>query len=274
VQPGLNYGDTLHKHGELDTFTKAYIDAVLKNPNRKLSPAWFKGYTGILDAYLGAAPETFTYNGKQYTPKSYAQSLGINPDDYVSLTSFTHHPFYTAFPIEVPDNWRWANSYNLPLNEFIQVIDNSLEKGYTVAWATDVSELGFNRKGIAVVPDATAKEGPGSDQAHWLGVTPAERTAQINTLSAPVPEKTITQELRQQAFDNYETQDDHGMLIYGTAKDQYGSKYYLVKNSWGTESIYKGTWYASVPFVAYKTITIVVHKDALPKDVAKKLSIK
>jgi aminopeptidase C len=274
VQPGLNYGDTLHRHGELDAFTKAYIDAVLKNPNRKLSPAWFKGFTGILDAYLGAAPETFTYNGKQYTPKSFAQSLGINADNYVSLTSFTHHPFYTAFPIEVPDNWRWADSYNVPLNEFLQIIDNSLEKGYTVAWATDVSELGFNRKGIAVVPDATAKEGPGSDQARWVGLTPAERTAQISSLSAPVPEKTITQELRQQAFDNYETQDDHGMLIYGTAKDQNGSKYYLVKNSWGTATPYKGTWYASVPFVAYKTITIVVHKDVLSKELKNKLGIK
>jgi aminopeptidase C len=227
-----------------------------------------------VDSYLGECPENFTYNGKQYTPQSFAQTLGIQPDDYISITSFTHHPFYTAFPVEVPDNWRWANSYNVPLDELLQIIDNAIDKGYTVAWATDVSEKGFNRKGIAVVPDSDAKEGPGSDQAHWLGLTPSERENRINNLSAPVPEKTITQELRQEGFDNFETGDDHGMLIYGTAQDQNGSKYYLVKNSWGTENTYKGTWYASVPFVAYKTISIVLHKDALPKNLAKKLNIK
>jgi aminopeptidase C len=274
AQPGLNYGEKSHRHGELDSSLKAYVDAIVKNPNRKLSSVWFTALTKITDTYLGECPETFTYDGKQYTPQSFAQFLGINPDNYISITSFTHHPFYTAFPIEVPDNWRWANSYNVPLNELIQIIDNSIDKGYTVAWASDVSEKGFNRKGIAVVPDADAKEGPGSDQAHWLGLTPTERENRINNLSSPVPEKTITQEMRQEGFDNFETGDDHGMLIYGTAQDQNGSKYYLVKNSWGTENTYKGTWYVSVPFVAYKTISIVVHKDALPKDLAKKLNIK
>ncbi|MDR2682485.1 MAG: aminopeptidase [Dysgonamonadaceae bacterium] len=273
LQPGLNYGDTIHRHGELDQLLKAYVSVIVKNPNRKLSTAWYKGYTGVVDAYLGECPQSFSYNGKEYTPKTYAQSLGINTDNYISLTSFTHHPFYTAFPIEIPDNWRWSDSYNLPLVELMQIIDNAIDKGYTVAWASDVSERGFNRKGIAVIPDANAAEGPGSDQAHWLGLSPADREALITNLSSPVPEKKITKEMRQEAFDNYETTDDHGMLIYGTAQDQNGSKYYLVKNSWGTASPYKGIWYASVPFVEYKTLSIVVHKDAIPKEIRKKIGL-
>ncbi|GHS98273.1 aminopeptidase [Bacteroidia bacterium] len=273
IQPGLNYGEEKHKHAELDQLTKAYVDVIVKNPNKKLSTAWYKGYTGILNAYLGEAPASFTYNGKQYTPQSYAQSLGINANDYVSLTSFTHHPFYTAFPIEIPDNWRWSASYNLPLNELMQVIDNAIDKGYTVAWASDVSEKGFNRKGLAVVPDVNAAEAPGSDQAHWLGLDQKAREAFLDALSSPVPEKKITQEIRQQGFDNYETTDDHGMLIYGTAQDQNGTKYYMVKNSWGTDSPYKGAWYASVPFVEYKTISIVLHKDVIPSGLRKKLGI-
>jgi aminopeptidase C len=274
LQTGLNYGDTIHRHAELDNLLKAYIDVIIKNPGKKLSTAWYQGFTGILDAYLGQCPETFTYNGKSYTPKSFAQFLGIHPEDYVSITSFTHHPFYTSFAIEVPDNWRWAESYNLPLDEMMQIIDNAIDNGYTVAWASDVSERGFNRNGIAVIPDEDAKEGPGSDQAHWLGLTQKEKDEYFRNLSCPVPEKKITQQMRQEGFDNYETGDDHGMLIYGKAQDQNGSKYYLVKNSWGTATPYKGIWYASVPFVEYKTISVVVHKDALPKNIKNKLGIK
>jgi len=274
VKPGLNYGDTIHRHNELDNLLKAYVNVIVKNPNKKLSTAWFEGFQGILDAYLGECPENFTYNGKQYTPKTYAQSLGINSDDYVSITSFTHHPFYSSFAIEIPDNWRWSLSYNVPLNEMMEVIDNAINNGYSVAWASDVSEKGFNRKGIAVVPNVEAKEGLGSDQAHWLGLTQADREALLFKLDSPVPEKTITQEMRQEAFDNYETTDDHGMLIYGIAKDQNGSPYYMVKNSWGTNNPYKGTWYASAPFVQYKTVSVVVHKDALPKAIKDKLNIK
>jgi len=273
AQTGLNYGDTLHRHGELDQLLKAYVDVIIKDPNRKLSTAWFNGFNGILNAYLGECPETFTYNGKQYTPQSFVKFLGINPDDYVSITSFTHHPFYTAFPIEIPDNWRWAYSYNVPMNELIQIIDNSIDKGYTVAWASDVSERGFSRKGVAVVPDAKATEGPGSDQARWLGLTPAERESRINSLSGPVPEKTITQEMRQEGFNDYETTDDHGMLIYGIAQDQNGTRYYMIKNSWGVENPYKGTWYISLPFVQYKTLSIVVNKNVLSKELKEKLKI-
>lgn len=274
VQPGLNYGDTIHRHAELDNLLKAYVDVIVKNPGRKLSTAWYQGFTGILDAYLGKCPETFIYNGKSYTPQSFTSFLGIHREDYISITSFTHHPFYTAFAVEVPDNWRWAKSYNVPLDEMMQIIDSAIDNGFTVAWGSDVSEKGFTRKGIAVVPDENAKEGPGSDQVHWLGLTQKEKDEYFKNLSSPVPEKKITQEMRQVGFDNYETEDDHGMLIYGKAQDQNGSKYYLVKNSWGTNNTYNGTWYVSVPFVAYKTIEFVVHKDAIPKNIKNKLGIK
>ena len=274
VYTGLNYGEESHKHNELDKVLESYVKAIITNPNKKLSPVWFDGYKGILDVYLGENPDNFTLEGKQYTPKTYAQSLGIKAEDYVTITSFTHHPFYTSFILEIPDNWRWSTSYNVPMDEMMQIVDNAIDKGYTVAWASDVSEKGFNRKGIAVIPDIDAKEGPGSDQAHWLGLTQKEREGLVTTLTGPVPEKTITQEMRQIAFDNYETTDDHGMLIYGTAQDQNGSKYYLVKNSWGTDNPYKGTWYASVPFVTYKTTCITVHKDVLSKELKNKLNIK
>jgi aminopeptidase C len=273
AQTGLNYGETKHRHGELNQLLATYVDVIVKNPNRKLSTAWFNGFNGILNAYLGECPETFTYNGKQYSPHSFVKFLGINMDDYISLTSFTHHPFYTEFPIEVPDNWRWANSYNVPMSELMQAIDNSIDKGYTVAWASDVSERGFTRKGIAVVPDTAAREATGSDQARWVRLTPAERENRLNNITGPVPEKTITQEMRQEAFDVYETTDDHGMLIYGIAQDQNGKQYYMVKNSWGVDNQYKGSWYASVPFVQYKTLNIIVNKAVLPKELKKKLRI-
>lgn len=272
VYTGLNYGDTIHRHAELDNILSSFMNSVIKN--KKLTTAWFDAYNGILDAYLGFVPETFEYDGAKYTPLSFAENLEINTDDYISITSFTHHPFYTAFPVEVPDNWRWALSYNLPLNEMIEVINNAIENGYTVAWATDVSEKGFNRSGIAVVPDVKQKEEPGSDQAHWLGISKEELEKRATNLNAPMPEMQITQEMRQIGFNNYETTDDHGMLIYGIAKDQNDTPYYMVKNSWGTSNPYKGTWYASVPFVEYKTISIVVNKEALPKDIKNKLLIK
>ncbi|MDR1368961.1 MAG: aminopeptidase [Dysgonamonadaceae bacterium] len=269
---GLNYGETSHRHGEMDLLLQSYVAAVIKNKNGKLSPAWFNGYKGIINAYLGECPEKFTYDGKEYTPQSFARSLEINPDDYVSLTSFTHHPFYSSFPVEVQDNWRWALSYNLPLEEMMGIIHHAIDEGHCVAWASDVSEKGFSRNGIAVVPDLEAPEGPGSDQAHWLGLTPTEREKAITDAGKPVKELDVTQEKRQIAFDNYQTTDDHGMLIYGTAKDQNGTIYFLVKNSWGEKNKYKGTWYASEAFVKYKTLNVVVHKDALSKELKKKLN--
>lgn len=271
---GLNYGEEKHKHGELDAVLTAYIKAVVQNKNKKLSTAWKAGFDGILDAYLGKLPTEFTANGKKYTPQSYAQSLGLNFDDYVSLTSFTHHPFYEQFVIEIPDNWRWGESYNLPLDEFMKVFDNAIDNGYTIAWGSDVSEKGFTRNGIAVNPETKVDNLPGSDQAKWLNISQKEMEEKIYKLQGPQPEVNVTQELRQEGFDNYTTTDDHGMLIYGTAKDQNGTKYFLVKNSWGTDSKYNGIWYASESFVAQKTINIVVHKDAIPKDIRKKLGIK
>lgn len=271
---GLNYGEDSHRHGELDALTEAYVKTVVRNPNKKLSTAWKAGFDGILDAYLGKLPNEFTVNGKKFTPLTYAQSLGLNMDDYVSLTSFTHHPFYTKFAIEIPDNWRWGESYNLPLDEFAKVFENAVDKGYTIAWGSDVSEKGFTRNGVAVNPELKKENLPGSDQARWLNISQKEMEAKILAANGPQPEVKVTQELRQEGFDNYQTTDDHGMVIYGSATDQNGTKYYLVKNSWGTDSKYKGIWYASESFVLHKTINIVVHKDAVPKDILKKLGVK
>ncbi len=277
VMNGLNYGTTRHQFGELDAAMKGYLDAIVKNPNRKLSTAWRRGFQGILDAYFGAYPETFEYQGKEYTPKTYFESLGINLDDYVSLTSYTHHPFYTQFAVEVEDNWRWELSYNVPIDELMEIMYNSVEKGYTFVWASDVSEKGFTRDGIAIMPDMDAleKEAVGSDQAHWLGLSSQAKSAELaKMLEKPCPEIVATQEMRQEAFDNKETTDDHGMHAYGIAEDQNGKKYFMIKNSWGITGKYKGIWYASDSFVRYKTMDILVHKDAIPKDIKKKLGIK
>jgi aminopeptidase C len=271
---GLNYGEDKHKHGELDALTAAYTKVIVSNPNKSLSTAWKAGFEGILDAYLGKCPSEFTVNEKKYSPLTYEQSLGLNLDDYISLTSFTHHPFYIQFPIEIPDNWRWSESYNIPLDELMQVFDNALSKGYCVAWASDVSEKGFTRKGIAVDPETKVANLPGTDQAKWLNIPQKDLEEKIYKADKPQPEIKITPELRQKGFDNYQTTDDHGMVIFGTATDQNGTKYYMVKNSWGTDSKYKGIWYASETFVKHKTIDILVHKDAIPKEIQKKLGIK
>ena len=267
---GMNYGTEMPEQSELDAVLLAYVEAIVKNPNRKLTTAWLNGYDGIISAYLGEYPETFEYNGQTYTPESFRDYLGINTADYVNLTSFTHHPFYTQFPIEVRDNWRWDSAYNLPIDELMEVMYNAIDKGYTIAWGSDVSERGFTGSGIATVPDVDIKPGAGSDQERWVGKdTEKEATAEKST-----GEKKITQELRQTEFDNKLTTDDHGMHIYGLAQDQNGNKFFMVKNSWGDAGKYQGIWYASDAFVRYKTLNIVVHKDALPKDIKKKLGIK
>lgn len=275
VMNGLQYGEDQHVHGELESLASAYVNALIKNPNGKLSPVWKKGFDGIVDTYLGAAPSTFTYNGKEYTPQTFAKELGLNIDDYISITSYSHHPFYTTFPIEVQDNWRWDLSYNLPMEEMMEVCENSINNGYSIAWASDVSEKGFTRDGVAVAADVKAFETSGSDQDKWVGLSRSEKEAEIKKmLEKPCQELVVTQEMRQKDYDNYQTTDDHGMLIYGIAKDQTGKKFYMVKNSWGTDNKYKGTWYASEAFVAYKTMNIIVHKDALPKAIKTKLGIK
>lgn len=274
VMPGLEYGEDMHVHNELDNVTSAYVDGVIKNGNRKLTPAWKKGFNGIVDAYLGELPEKFTYKGKEYTPMSLAKELGINPDDYVTVTSYTHHPFYSKFALEIPDNWRWAESYNVPLDEFLQIFDYSINNGYTIAWGSDVSEIGFTRDGIGVAPDVKAIESSGSDQDRWVGLSSNEKNAEIRKLiDKPIQEMTITQEMRQAGYDSQQTTDDHGLQIYGIAKDQTGKKFYMVKNSWGTNSKYNGIWYVSEAYVAYKTMNIMVNKNAIPKAIRTKLGI-
>ena len=276
MPPGVMYGDTLSDHTELSALTDAMVAAITKGKLRKLqtdpdgNTLWKKAIEAVHETYLGKAPETFVYEGKTYTPRSFYQSLGLNANDYISLTSYTHHPFYQPFVIEVQDNWRWAKSYNLPIDELLEVFDYAIDNGYTIAWGADVSEQGFTRNGIAVVPD-TKKivELSGSDMAHWLKLPQQER----NITEKPGPEKWVTQAERQQAYDNWETTDDHGMQIYGIAKDQNGTEYYMVKNSWGESGKYNGIWYASKAFVRYKTMNILVHKKALPKEIAKKLGV-
>ena len=274
IYRGLNYGDTIHVHNEMEQSSLAYLKSIIANPNGKLSPAWKSAHKNIIESYLGVIPEKFNYKGKEYTPESFGKSLGFNADDYVSLTSYTHEPFYTSFALEIQDNWRWAQSYNLPIEELMQVFDNAINTGFTIAWGTDVSEKGFTRDGIAVMPDVEYQETKGSDQERWVGLSRVEKESMIRELvNKPCKEMDITQEMRQQAYDNYETTDDHGMLIYGIAKDQTGKKYYMVKNSWGTTSKYNGFWYASEAFVTYKTMNIVVHKDAIPKSIKNKIGI-
>ena len=269
---GFNYGTEMPEQNELDAALAGYVRAIAQNPNKKLTTAWLNGFDGILDAYLGEVPETFAVNGTQYTPESYRDALGINPDDYVNLTSFTHHPFYEPFIIEVPDNWRWDSAYNLPIDELMEVMYNAIDKGYTIAWGSDVSENGFTRDGLAVMPVEKKTAAAGSDQERWVGKAADQPKEEVK---AELPqEMVITQEMRQDGYDRKTTTDDHGMHIYGVAKDQNGTKYFMVKNSWGETGKYKGVWYASDSFVKYKTLNVVVHKDALPKNIAKKLGIK
>ncbi|MBQ6189614.1 MAG: aminopeptidase [Bacteroidaceae bacterium] len=272
--PGSLYGDSLNNFNEFFSLLEPYVAAVSKSSAKKISNQWKVGLQGILDAYLGKCPEEFTYEGKKYTPKTFVQSLGINLDDYVSITSYTHHPFYSAFAVEVQDNWRFPLSYNLPIDEMMQVIDNAVNLGYTVAWGGDVSEEGFTRQGLAYAIDTKATESlAGSDMARWLKMTASKKQSLIDSLGCTVPEIVPTQELRQERFDNWELTDDHGMLIYGLAKDQNGREYYLVKNSWGETGEYKGTWYMTKAFIAANTMDYLVNKNAIPKQIRKKLGI-
>ncbi|MDE6207566.1 MAG: C1 family peptidase, partial [Muribaculaceae bacterium] len=254
----------------------AYLNAIVKKPNKKLSTAWRRGLEGILDAYLGPVPETFEYKGKTYTPQSFAKSLGLNPDDYVALTSFTHHPFYEAFAIEVPDNWLWERSYNLPLDEFKAVADNALANGYTFVWAADVSEDGFKwNEGVALMPVAKDdKDMEGTELARWVKLSDKDRAKERYSFDGPVEEITVTPESRQEMFDTQLTTDDHGMEIVGVATDQNGNRYYKVKNSWDTNQVYDGYFYVSEPYFLAKTMNILVHRDALPKETARKLKLK
>ena len=265
--PGLNYGTEKPEHYEMDAAIKGFTDAINSRPNKTLTPAWTKALDGIVAAYLGEYPTEFTVDGKTYTPESYRDYLGINYDDYVNLSSFAHQPWYEPFVIEVCDNWRWDTAYNLPINELMEVMENAVMKGYTVAWGSDVSEKGFTRNGTAVIVEE--QKAKGSDMEHWTGKVENKQDA-----DKKIDDFVVTDDMRLEGYNNKTTTDDHGMHIYGIAKDQNGELYYMVKNSWGESGKYKGIWYASEDFVSYKTLNIVVHKDALPKHIAKKLGIK
>jgi len=276
VYKGLNYGEEKHVHGELDRILLDNVKAVVDNPNKKLTTAWHDAFDSNLDSYLGKLPEKFQYQGKEYTPQSFATDyIGLNMDDYVEITSFTHHPFYSKFIIEVPDNWSWNEVYNVPLNEMDEIIDNAINSGYPVAWAADVSEKGFatSKKGVAVIPVADKANMTDAEITKWEKLSDKEKDEELYKLNKPGAEKTITQEMRQIDFDDYQTTDDHGMLIVGTAKDQNGKIYYKVKNSWGSYNDYAGFFYASKPYVEFKTTSIMVHKDAIPKNIRKKLNL-
>lgn len=276
IMPGLNYGTTIHAHSELEAGAMGFLKGIEKNPNKKLSTAWKRAFDSIIDAYLGELPTEFSYNGKKYTPKSFAESIGLDADNYVSLTSYTHVPFYSSFVMEIADNWRHSSSYNLPLDELMATMKNAINTGYAIAWGSDVSEPGFTRDGYALLVDVESAENSGSDQARWVGATPSQRNEMIRDLVTHIntPEIKVTQEYRQEGYNNKTTTDDHGMVIYGIAKDQTGKLFFMVKNSWGETGKYKGIWYASEAFVAGKTMNIVVHKNAIPKEIRAKLGLK
>ncbi|NCB06788.1 MAG: hypothetical protein EOM73_01335, partial [Bacteroidia bacterium] len=276
VYDGLKYGEEKHVHGEMDDLLKKSVDAVVENKNRKLSTAWHDAIDAMLDSYLGEIPQTFEYQGKNYTPQSFAADyVGLNMDDYVEITSYTHHPFYSKFILEVPDNWSWDEVYNVPLNEMEEIIDYSLKNGYTVAWAADVSEKGFatSNKGIAVLPEIPAVEMSDAEIARWEALPEKDKEKELYELEKPVKEKQVTQEMRQVAFDNFQTTDDHGMHIVGTANDKQGNTFYKVKNSWGDYNKFKGYFYASKPYVNLKTMSIMVHKDGIPQNIREKLEL-
>ena len=257
---GLQYGYDLPVQGELDAVLKGYVDAVVKNPNKKLTKVWPKGVEGILDAYMGVVPQD------KVIP---ASELGINLDDYIGFTSYTHNPYYTEVVMEVCDNWRWSKSWNLPLDEFMSILDYAVNNGYTVAWGGDVSETGFTRTGLAIMLDDADKATTGSDQERWVGKAddkPADKAA--------VKEMEITAQIRQEMYDDKSSTDDHGMHLYGIAKDQNGKKYYMIKNSWGVTGAYEGHWYMSENFAKAKTLNILVNKKAVPKEILKKIGIK
>lgn len=283
MRAGQMHGDSLSDFSEFSSVCDPFIDGVIKCKTLQLgtdenhTPLWKNALNGILDAYLGTCPETFVYEGKEYTPQSFAASTGLNMDDYVNLASFAHQPWYEPFVIEVQDNWRWGTAYNLPIDEFMAVMNNAIDKGYPIAWGADVSERGWLRgkmSGICVLPDIKneSTDKAGTDYAHWNGLSAADR--QKEAMSKPTPQRWVNDQDRIDAYNNYETTDDHGMVIYGKAKDQMGNEYFMVKNSWGEAGNYNGIWYASEAFARYKTMNIIVHKDALPKDIKKKLGIK
>ena len=280
VYQGLNYGSDIHLHEEMESMMFAIVKALAKKPQKgKLTPNWKIAFEGVADAYLGDLPtdlKTFNFevDGKSYTPYTYAEELELNMDDYVSLTSYSHHPFYETFVLEVQDNWAMQSSYNLPLDELMQVMEEAVMNGYSFAWGADVSEKGFSsRDALAIVPkDESTISSKGKDEK-FFNSAGAEKLS--NAFMMPVEERIVSQDERQEAFDSQETTDDHGMHVTGVVKDQKGTKYFKVKNSWGTSyNQCDGYFYASFPYTRYKTMNILIHKDGVPKSIKKKLGLK
>lgn len=258
VYPGKNYGSDTHNHGELSAVLRGFLDGLTGGRIRPLSPVWPEAFRKVVETYLGEEPSAFQVEGKTFTPKSYLESTGFDPDQYVEITSYTHHPFYEKINLEVPDNWSGDLYYNLPVEELMEVIDHALMNGYTVAWDGDVSEQGMSHKnGVAILPE---KE--------WDEMSDEERE---KIFKSPSPEKKVTQEMRQETFNNFLTTDDHLMHIVGISEDRAGNRYYITKNSWGTDSNEDGGFLRmSVPYVKLKTIAIMVHRDAVPENITKK----
>ncbi|MDR1054853.1 MAG: C1 family peptidase [Prevotellaceae bacterium] len=272
VYTGINYDSKTHNHGELGRFTQAIADVAMKM--KKRSPQYYELVNNLFDTYLGKIPEKFIYKGKEYTPKTFTESLGLNMDDYIEITSFTHHPYYTKFDVEVPDNWEHELMYNLPLDEFMETIDYALTNGYTVCWDGDVSEKGFSFKnGVAINPEVKKVDDYSTtDRARFEKMDEKERLEEVYKFEQPYPEIKVTPEIRQQGYEAFVTTDDHLMHLTGIVKDQNSTKYYVTKNSWGTDrNAFGGYLNMSESFVRAKTIFIMLHKDAIPKTIKTKL---
>lgn len=276
VYTGKIYGQESHNHQELFNSLNGYVQGVLgyleRKGNKPMSSTWKVGLNALLDAYLGEDPKNFKYEGKEYTPKSFAASTKLNMDDYVSLTSFVDMPLHEPVQLLIQDNWLWESSYNLTLDELLETTTHALKTGYTVAWASDVSEKGFNfRKGLAIVPeDESAIQIKGQDNRNF---SDAGALKEADAFLTPVKELNITPELRQEGYDNKTTTDDHGMHMTGLYKEANGTQYFLVKNSWGTGNFPQGYLYVSENYFKYKTINIYLHKDAIPKSIRKNIGL-
>lgn len=272
---GLEIGEDKHSHGEMDAVLRGFLDAVIKKRGGKLSPKWFEAYNAILDVYLGAIPSSFDNDGEKTTPTGYARSLDINTDDYIEITSYTCYPFYEAVLLEIPDNWSDDLYYNLPLDDMMKVIDYALENGYSICWDGDVSDRGFShRNGLAIMPDKNVDNLSGTERERWEKLTDAEKGKELYSFEKPGDEKEVDDEMRQELFDNYTATDDHLMHFTGIVEDQHGTRYYITKNSWDDDSNDKGGYlYMSAPYTRLNTVAILLHKDAVPKEIAEKLGL-
>ena len=272
---GLNYGRDFHLHAELVAALKGVLAGVNANPNKQITPTWTRGFRTYIESYLGAAPETFTYRGKEYTPRSFAESLGLDLDDYVEITSYEAFPFYEQIELPIPDNWMHERYYNVPLDELMAIMRHALENGHTVCWDGDVSHNGFSHgNGLAILPTDNPDEMINSEISKWTDLSADERRDRLNSFVAPVPEMKVDDARRQAAFDSRLTTDDHLMHITGLLRDQNGTYYYKTKNSWAADSNpFGGYLYMSEPYCRLQTVAIMVHKDAIPAAIREKLGL-